>query len=660
MPPALPPYFGAAYYPEHWPLEQIDRDIASMKSAGMNAMRIGEFAWSSMEPREDQYDFDWLHLVIGKLADAGIATILGTPSATPPIWLVERHPEVLAVTDEGKPQGHGARRHVCPNNRTYREYCAKIVTRMADEFGQDDRVIGWQIDNEVYHISWPARPCCCPQCVRLFQKRMREKFGTIEALNRAWRLTLWSQEYASFDQLPIPRRDIWHHPSLLAEWSHFGSDSLVEYVRWQADILHERTIHPIGTDMMPFTGVDYVDMHRKLDLVQFNHYHDVDSLWRAGFWFDFIRPLKSAPFWNTETQTSWNGSVAINAGIKPPGWCRVNSWLPIALGGEANLYWLWRQHASGQELMHGAVLASSGRPLHIFPEVQEIGRGLEASGEFLRDTKPTCSGLGLLFSHRVGRMYNWQPMVANFAYDVELQDRVYRPMLHAQLRPDILSSEADLTPYKLIVAPFLLTLDEAGLRARLRAWIEAGGTLVIGPMSDVRDSDLGKFADGPFGSLEDWGGVYCRHSIPGFPEAPSIAWADGTQSHGAIWADALEPREAEVLATYTSGPNEGCAAVTRRKLGAGAVIVLGTMPAGGDLVRLLVEAGAAPSVEASESVLAAPRNGEAGGGMVVLELENRAGWLDLDERKMVDLLTGAEHTGRLELAPYATLVLREV
>ncbi|MCX6374960.1 MAG: beta-galactosidase, partial [Armatimonadetes bacterium] len=153
MKPSNPPYLGAAYYPEDWPIEQIDDDIALMKAAGTNIMRIAEFAWSRMEPDEGKYDFDWLHLVVEKLGAAGISVIMCTPTCTPPIWLIEKHPETLFVREDGAPVYHGARRHACPNSPVYRDHCARIVTKMAEEFGQDDRIIGWQIDNEVSPIG---------------------------------------------------------------------------------------------------------------------------------------------------------------------------------------------------------------------------------------------------------------------------------------------------------------------------------------------------------------------------------------------------------------------------------------------------------------------------------------------------------------------------
>ena len=298
-----PPYFGAAYYPELWPAAQVAQDIALMREAGMNCMRMGEFAWSRMEPQPGRYDFDWLHAVVDQLAAAGIAAILGTPTATPPIWLIEQHPEVLGVSDQGVVKQHGARRHACPTNPVYRDFCARIVTQMAREFGQDPNVIGWQIDNEIYVTNPGPVGCCCRVCQQKYHEAMRQRYGTIAALNAAWGTGLWSQEYQSFEQLPIPRTDTWHHPALQQTWMQAQSDACVDFVHAQADILHRLVTQPVGTDMMPLLGLSYEKMHRKLDVVQFNHYNDKDNLWHTVFWMDYLRTLKETPFWSTETST---------------------------------------------------------------------------------------------------------------------------------------------------------------------------------------------------------------------------------------------------------------------------------------------------------------------------------------------------------------------
>ena len=653
-----PPYLGAAYYPEDWPLEQIDEDIRLMKQAGMNVMRIGEFAWSRMEPEEGAFDFEWLRLVVDKLAAADIATIMCTPTCTPPAWLTERYPDTLFVDPSGKPAGHGGRRHACPISPTYRNHCERIVTKMAEEFGRDDRIIGWQIDNEVYPHG--ARACSCPACVAKFRADMKQHFGTIKALNDAWCTSLWSQTYQSFDQLPVPRPDVWHHPSLLAAWDNFTSRSYVDFVEFQAEILHRLTDHPIGTDMMMILGIDHYDMNRNLDVVQYNHYHFREGLWQAAFWFDYLSPIKDRPFWNTETSTSWSGA-STTSGYSEPGFCRANSWMPIALGGEANLYWLWRAHWAGHELMHGSVVASTGRPMHIFDEVRETSDGYKAAADFINGTKPTASGLAIHFSHQSYVTFKNQPLVNGFNYLGKFLERIYKPILSAQYRPDVIDPSVDLSKYKLLLTPLLPTLDESGARERIRAWIEAGGTWIVGPLSDIRTTEGTKFTQAPYGCLEDWGGVYCKYQLPGEPRDFGIRWSDGTESKGSLWYDCLEPRDSEPLALYTEGPGRDLAAATVRRLGDGRIVVLGTLPSEADLLRLMArfaaEAGISKVANASENLLVVPRAGSAGNGLIAVEFENRPARIALPGQA-TDLLTGKTESGEIQIEPYGVKVLR--
>ncbi len=655
-----PPYLGAAYYPEDWPREQVDDDIGLMLRAGCNVMRLAEFAWSSMEPREGQFEFDWLHEAVDKLGAAGIASILGTPTATPPAWLTSRYPEVLFVNSDGVRHGHGARCHFCPNSPVYREHVTRIVTRMGEEFGADPNVIGWQIDNEVHPVGgpWPTRGCACPVCRERFAERLRARFGSIEALNAAWCLNLWSQAYDSFEQVPAPDRGTWHHPSLLAEWAEFASDSYVAYLHHQAAILHAHTSAPVGTDMMPLIGVDHVKANTTLDVVQYNHYNDETNLHVAAFWFDAMRGIRPGrPFWNTETQTGWNGSVGINGGNKPPGWCRANSWLPIALGGEANLYWLWRQHWAGHEQMHGAVVSSCGRPLSMFDEVREIGDGYVAAADFLGATQPVSSGLGLMFSTRCARANQYLPIAPGLNYVAALQEQVHRPLLEAQLRPDVVYPSSDLSGYHTLVVPLLYCLDEDGLRDRLRAWVEQGGTLVIGPLSDVRDEHLGKFRHAPFGSLEEWAGVYCKYSLASAPHSFELTWLSGGQTFdSAIWADGFELRGAEELALWNDGPLRGLAAATQRVMGRGRVVLLGTVLPSSGWDLLLREFGVKPVATGYGRQIVAPREGDGRRGVVLVDLEGDGFTADLPAAG-IDLLTGEARSGSVGVPGFGVQVI---
>ncbi len=653
-----PPFLGAAYYPEAWPPGQVDEDIRLMLDAGMNVMRVAEFAWSSLEPEEGRFKFDWLRTVVDKLGNAGIATIMCTPSCTPPAWLTQKYPEVLVVDYTGKQEQHGYRRHVCPNNPVYRHLCATIARKLAETFGRDDRVIGWQIDNEVY--LWKDWGCYCPLCVGLFRETLRRQFGSIEALNDAWGTNIWSQTYQAFSQIPAPVPGPAHHPSLQTAWILFQNESMVDYVAHQAAVLHEHVTQPVGTDMMPFLGLSYEQMHRTLDIVQYNHYDTMDNLWRQVFWMDYVRPFKKAPFWNTETATCWNGGVTAN-GFKDPGFCRANSWLPIALGGEANLYWLWRAHRSGQELMHGSVVTSAGRPLYMFDEVRETAQGFRETAEFLNGTSPVQSGLALHVSTLAWAQFRFQPLVNEFDYLAFMKNRIYRNFMDVHLRADIIDPAASLDPYRLVFSPFLPVLEESGLRDRIRLWLENGGTWVVGPISDIRDVHGAKPRHAPFGVLEDWAGVHCKFELPGEPRDIPLRWADGAESHGSLWYSGFEPKKAEVAATYTEGPLKGLAAATETHVGKGRIILLGTLPLAPDLKRLMLrlasQCGVFPAADATPNVLAVPRKGKAGEGIIVVELHNETGSLSLPGPAM-DLLSKKTCSGQIEIAPYQVMVLR--
>lgn len=670
LPAFKPPFYGAAYYPEDWPDAEVARDIALMKQAGMNVMRIGEFAWSRMEPREGEFDFRWLHRVIGKLADAGIATVLGTPTATPPAWLTTKHPEVLFVTPTGLVIGHGGRRHICPASPVYRDYCRKIVTRMAEEFGRDPRVVGWQIDNEAFNHNdsvhgrvWFSRACCTPASLAAFRAWLEERFGDIQALNRAWCLALWSQEYDSFRQVPAPDPNVWHHPSLLQAWDEFNNECWASFIRLQGDILREKATQPVGTDMMPFPDLDHADLHETLDVVQFNHYDFNDRLWHAAFWFDAMRPIKGAsqPFWCTETATTYAGALC-TTGTQPPGFCRANSWLAFALGGEANLYWLWRTHWAGQELMHGSVLQTSGRPMHVFGEVQEIAAGLAASAEFLNSTHPEPTGLALHKTHRAWSILRNQPLAAGFDFLGVLQEHWYRPLLAAHLRVDLVGARAGLDAYKVVMSPCLPDLSEGRLRERLLAWIESGGIWVAGPATDIRDREGAKFHHAPHSVLEQWAGAFMKYEQPAHPEEFGVRLADGGETNAKYWTHGYEPRGCDaVLATYTSGPSVGLAAAVEKRVGLGRIVLLGaTLEPAATLRlvrRLCAEVGVHPAAQASSSLVVAPRSGGGMQGVVCVEIENRPAEVVLP-RAGTDLITGRRVEGPVAVAPFGVLVVR--
>ena len=653
------PYFGAAYYPEDWDESEMEHDVVKMKQAGFNTMRIGEFAWRKMEPKPGEYNFDWLHRVVDRLSKEGIAVILGTPTATPPVWLTKQYPEVLIENESGRVAQHGGRRHCCSNSANYRKYCARIVEKMGEEFGGDENVIGWQIDNEIYTF-WMG--CFCSECHKKFHKDLASKFKTIEELNSRWNLNIFSQAYDSFDEIPTPR-DARINPHQKMEWliSHQNAD--IDFVHMQADILKKYTKAPIGTDTMPFGGMDYKRLNKKLDVVQYNHYNTAENLWQCAFWFDYLRALKPTPFWNTETSTGWNGADTVAQGIKSEGFCFANSWLPIALGGEANMYWPWRTHWGGQELMHGGVLDTSGRPYYIFGEVQKTGETFKKAADFLKATIVKAD-VALQFSSLNWNMFESQGVIAGDSYLNSLLNVFYKPMIDSWIRPDVIDASEALEKYKLIFSPMMLTLDDENLPERMTDWVKAGGTWVVGPLTDMRTQDGTRYKNRPYGMLEDLLGERFAYIAPDLDGIMRGEWnADSSEFKGNRWYELFEKSDtATSLASICSGHTSliGKSFLLTKMVGKGTVIFVGTFPSYEDMRKIISlackAADIAQGTQEGNSILAIPREGKGRSGLILMEHAGKGGTYTL-ANPMRDILSGNEFAGTVDLQPYDLLVL---
>ena len=654
-----PIYFGAAYYPEAWPEEERPYDIKMMKEAGMNVMRFGEFAWHKMEPKPGEYDFKWLHEVVDDLAANGIKSILGTPTATPPRWFLKAHPDAAKLHTDGYRLPHGGRRHCCSNHPAYIEASLKIVEAMAKEFGNDPNVIGWQLDNEIYSFQFG---CCCPECEKYFHRYLEKKYGTVEALNAAWNLELFSQAYDSFDDIPMPVHG-WQSPHIRMEWCASKYLSDIEYIHKQNDILRKYVAKeiPIGTDQMPLNGMDYEAMVEPLDVVQFNHYNTEENLHRLPFWFDYLRTLKARPFWNTETSTGWNGSEACTQVMKPEGFCRLNSWLPVALGGEANLYWLWRQHRAGHELIHGSVISAAGRPLPMFNEVQQLSREFDLAKDFLRETKVETP-VALHFTSLAWQMMSSQGVMKGLSYETTITDAFFQPISDMGLRPDVIGARKDLSAYKVLFTPLLLTLEDGDLGDRIEEWVIHGGTWVVGPLTDVRTSIGTHYIDRAMGRLERMTGGKMIGSVPDSGKYVRSKWSDGEDFEANLWQEIYETAEmVETLANVTDGYKSllGGALLQKVHYGKGTIYLLGTVPAKKDLCKLIKmickDLGIALP-EVSGRVVAVPRKGEKRNGLILMETGNAPASYTLDG-PMTDILTGKTYDGTVELNPYDVLIL---
>lgn len=664
-------YYGASYYPESWPEEQVDEDIALMREANMNVVRMAEFSWSRMEPEEGVYEFAWLHRVIEKLHAGGIDVILGTPTATPPAWLWEKYPQIGRIDDEGRQGFHGARKDYSYANSRYREKARAIAARMAQEFGSKPGVIGWQIDNELslssdYSEETRAR----------WHAYLIDRYTSIENLNHRWATDLWSQAYARFDQIPMPVEWIWHHNSLRFEWSRFCSQMTTEFMNLQVAAIREYSDLPVTHDTMPGQSTDYEHLMAEADFMAVNNYHSFEAYDRVFSNYDRMRGYGKGYHWLFETAPNYSGG-----GTKGHMWflhqpeesLHAALWMNYALGGQGALFWLWRQHRAGQEMVHGSVINAWGKKAANFDDLQKLGADLEKASGFLMTHPVAPAEVAIIYSHEADMGLRIENYVNDIRYYTDWTYRFYHALSDVYLHRDVIGVQnADIHQYRLLFAPLLPYVPE-GLREDLKEWVANGGTLVFGPVSGYRTDAWTFFTDHAYGDLNAWSGIEVESRIPvGLKRRPQerplyIDWVNElgmvTNTEASLWSDALSMESGRALATYRNGMHDGKPAVIENSVGQGKVIVLGTDPGKANLSRLLLhlarEVGIEPVATGDPGVVIGPRGeGLKVTGYVLDNITGEEKSLSLPFSAATDILTEEKVGGILKLEPYEVRVLR--
>ena len=335
--------------------------------------------------------------------------------------------------------------------------------------------------------------------------------------------------------------------------------------------------------------------------------------------------------------------------------------MPVILGGESAMYWLWRTHWAGHELMHGSVLAPSGRPLHIFEEVARTASEFDKCADFINGTKVDTK-VAIHFTSLNWNMFATQSVITGVNYHPLVYSNVYTPVVNAGLRPDVIGARKDLSKYKLLFSPFMLSLDQGDLTERIQKWVEDGGVWVVGPMSDIRNAVGTRFTNRPYNMLEEFTGVRQAYEAPDREGLIKTEWKNGEGFKGKDWYELFEADE-DSLVTVTEGYPTlvGKATVVCKKVGKGKVYILGTIPSEEDMAKIIALASADAGVsgyEISGTLIVSPRAGEAGEGLIVAECNNAAGSIVLKE-EMTDIITGNKYSGKVELSPYDVLVLKK-
>lgn len=497
---------GTCYYPEHWPREIWAEDARRMAEAGLTWVRIGEFAWSRLEPAPGAYDFDWLDEAIAVLGAAGLKVVLGTPTATPPRWMIDRHADMLAVDVEGRPRKFGSRRHYCFSHEGYKAECAQIVTRLAERYGRNPHVAAWQTDNEYgCHDTTISYSDAARQA---FRGWLRARYpgqgndGDIEALNTAWGNVFWSMDYDSFDQVDLPNLTVTEpNPSHVLDFHRFSSDQVVAFNRLQVDIIRAHSEAPIAHNYMGrITDFDHYAVGADLDIASWDSYplgfledrvpattdqqrdyaRQGDPDFQA-FHHDLYRAVGRGRWWVMEQQPGPVNWAPYNP-APLPGMVRLWSWEAFAHGAEAVCYFRWRQAPMAQEQMHAGLLRPDGSEAAGLDEARQVATEIAEAP----DVSPTQAPVALIFDYDAEWAWRVQPHGRGLSY-FELVFDTYRALRKAGLSVDILPPDAgQLEGYALVVAPGLMHMPEA-LKAALA---QTSAVVMMGPRSGARDATM--------------------------------------------------------------------------------------------------------------------------------------------------------------------------
>lgn len=600
--------FGVCYYPEHWPEARWAEDARLMRAAGIEMVRIAEFAWAQMEPAAGRYDWAWLDRAIETLAAAGHTVILGTPTAAPPAWLTRTYPEILRVDGDGRSRDHGTRRHYCPNSPIYREQSRRIVAAMVERYGQHPAVVGWQTDNEIGG-GHTAR-CYCDRCAAAFREWLQARYGSLDALNAAWGAVFWSQTYSDWAQIRPPSDHIdKKNPSHELDYYRFASDSFVAYQQEQVDIIRQGAPGRFVTHnfMGLYRDLDQFDLARTLDLATWDNYptgnperwrqllyppgmdtrrcdpayaYDVGDPIITALAHALTRGLKDAPFWVMEQQCGQINWGEVNPGVRA-GTPRLWAWHALAEGAEALVYFRWRATLLAQEQYHSGLLRHDGSPDVGWADQQRL-----LAEKTLLDAvaaQPFTAEVALLFDFADLWALQLQPHRADFDYLRHLYV-YYQALQRMGIAVNLAEAGADLTRYKLVIAPTLHLVD-AARAARLEAYVRQGGTLLLGVRSGFKTTS-NVVTDAPLpGLLRPLTGA----QVTSWQSLPlAVGWAVTTDipdlaGAATYWVETLRPEGAAVLAQYA----EGAAALTEHGVGDGRCLYLGWYPAGAQAAALL-------------------------------------------------------------------------
>jgi beta-galactosidase len=655
-------YYGSAYYPELWPIEEIPKDLKYMKELGFNLARMGEFAWSFMEPTENNIDISFFADVIKKLHKNGISTVFCTPTATPPVWISHNHPERMFVKSDGTRMGHGSRQQLCTNNPEFRKRVRIIVKEIAKTISDLPGLVAWQTDNE---LKGHVQECCCETCNHLWHEWLEVRYKTIENLNDAWGTDVWSHRYHSFEQVvqPLPAPFL-HSASLSTAYRMFSHDKIVEFQDEQIAIIRKYSNAPITHNSNLNHYLNNETLYKNLYFAAFDDYPSCEDSHQMLMNYDLWRTIKKdTPFWVMETGTSHNGCLLGYSRLHKKGYIIAEAMAAYAMGGTGFSYWLFRQPQSGAELPHSSLISSYGKPTIGFNDAAEIGKLLKQITPILSDSKPISAEVAITYSDRARAYFITEPL-EGIEYRWEMLE-FYKNILDTGIHRDVIHESAELDNYKILMTPMMPYMSKEYLE-RAKRFVKNGGVWIVGPITGTRTVDHTTKIDAELGKdFEDFAGI---ETAFGYSPSKSeeIGHAFGLTFPLSLWSQFFNLKGAKAIGTVSDGREHGLPFLTEHSVGKGKVVTMGSMPAGeqgAEMIKKMVkhyahETSIKTKYNITPGTIAIPRSSQNGELLFVVNMNGEGGEITLN-RHSEDVLTGDIHSGsKINLNTYEFKVLK--
>lgn len=658
--------FGGDYNPNQWPKEIWEEDIRIFKKASINSATVNVFSWAKIQPSENCYDFEELDQIIEKLSTEGFDIVLATSTAALPAWMFKKYPEVARTDYDGRHHKFGQRHNACPNSLVYQKYAERLATKLAERYGENPQVTCWHINNEY------GGECYCDNCEKAFRVWLKDKYHTIEALNKAWNMEFWGHTVYEWDEIVLPNAlsegigyDKTAFAGISIDYRRFNSDSLLKNYMMERDAIRKiDPTTPITTNLMgTFKGLDYFKWAKEMDLVSWDNYPSYNTPWSlVAMTHDLMRGLKQQPFMLMEQTPSQQNWQPYNS-LKKPGQMRAQSYQTIAHGADTIQYFQLRRSIGACEKFHGAVIEHVGHEdTRVFRETAALGAELAQLSDIIGTQ--TQAQVAVIFDwHNYWALEYTSGPTVDLKY-VEQIHRYYRYFYEQNIAVDLVPVDADLSKYKLVAAPVLYMIKE-GMQERLTDFVMQGGALLTTYMSGIVDQSDNVHLGGYPGPLRELAGIWVEEIDALAPEQSNGVSLVNEELTGTsnLVSDLIHLENAEALAHYTSNFYAGMPAVTKNTFGDGTVYYFGGQledQLQDQLFKTIVkETDITPVIEEATKLEIACRENEEAKFFVIINFHEEAQPLPEMFVGKTDLLTGKVLSSEMMLTQYTTYIVKE-